>query len=96
MGGANAMGSKGVRVEHLSQVAFEELIDWLKQPETIDPFVADQILLPAAFSENGCTFSVSKLTERFTTAVWVIKQFLPIHITVKGKIDGPGTVSIKR
>ena len=96
IGGAAAMGSKGVRVEHLAQVAFDELFEWLKRPETVDPFVADQILLPAAFSESGCNFSVSKLTERFTTSVWVIKQFLPIHITVKGKIDGPGSVSVKR
>ncbi len=96
IGGAAMMGSKGVRVEHLAQAAFDELLQFLKTSETVDPFVADQILLPAAFSENGCTFSVSKLTERFTTSVWVIKQFLPIHITVKGKIDGPGTVSVKR
>jgi RNA 3'-terminal phosphate cyclase (ATP) len=96
MGGAAAMGTKGVRVEHLAQVAFDELYEWLKRSETVDPFVADQILLPASFSENGCTFTVSKLTERFTTSVWVIKQFLPIHITVKGKLDGPGSVSIKR
>jgi len=96
IGGAASMGAKRVRVEHLSQVAFEELLDWMKRPETVDPFVADQILLPAAFSENGCTFSVSRLTERFTTSIWVIKQFLPIHITVKGKIDGPGSISVKR
>jgi RNA 3'-terminal phosphate cyclase (ATP) len=96
MGGSAAMGAKGVRVEHLAQVAFDELFDWLKRPETVDPFVADQILLPAAFCEKGCTFTVSKLTERFTTSVSVIKQFLPIHITIKGKIDGPGTVTIKR
>ena len=95
-GGSAVMGAKGVRVEHLAQTAFDELFEWMKRPETVDPFVADQILLPAAFSENGCVFSVSKLTERFTTSVWVIKQFLPIHITVKGKIDGPGTVSVKR
>lgn len=96
IGGSAMMGSKGVRVEHLAQAAFDELFQFLKTSETVDPFVADQILLPAAFSENGCTFSVSKLTERFTTSVWVIKQFLPIHITVKGKIDSPGTVTVRR
>jgi len=96
VGGAAMMGSKGVRVEHLAQAAFDELLQFLKASETVDPFVADQILLPACFSDNGCAFSISKITERFTTSVWVIKQFLPIHVTVKGKVDGPGSVSIKR
>lgn len=96
IGGAATMGAKGVRVESVVQTCFEELFQWLRTPATTDPFVADQILLPGAFSESGCSFTISRLTERFTTSVWVIKQFLPIHITVKGSIDGPGSVVIKR
>jgi RNA 3'-phosphate cyclase len=96
IGGCAIVGQRGVRVEHIAQVGFSDLSDWMKTGQTVDPFVADQILLPAAFSEKGCNFSVSRLTERFTTSVWVIKQFLPIHITVKGKVDERGTVSVKR
>jgi RNA 3'-terminal phosphate cyclase (ATP) len=96
MGGAAVMGTKGVRIETLAHAAFEELLIWLKSTGTVDPFLADQILLPAAFAENGCSFTISRLTERFMTSVWVIKQFLPIHITVKGSIDGPGSVVVKR
>lgn len=96
LGGAAVMGTKGVRIETLAQASFEELLVWLKSSGTVDPFLADQILLPAAFAEKGCSFTISRLTERFMTSVWVIKQFLPIHITVKGSIDGPGSVVIKR
>lgn len=96
MGGAATMGAKGVRVETLAQTAFDELFQWLRTSATTDPFLADQILLPACFSEGGASFSISRLTERFMTSVWVIKQFLPIHITVKGSIDAPGSVVIKR
>jgi RNA 3'-terminal phosphate cyclase (ATP) len=96
LGGSAVMGAKGVRVENLAQKGFEELFQWLRLTGTTDPFLADQILLPAAFSENGCSFTISRLTERFMTSVWVIKQFLPIHITVKGSVDGPGAVTIKR
>lgn len=95
-GGAAAMGAKGVRVEAVAQSAFEELYSWLETSSTLDPFVADQILLPAAFAEDGCTFTVSKLTERFVTSSWVIKQFLPIHITIKGSVGASGTVTVKR
>jgi RNA 3'-terminal phosphate cyclase (ATP) len=95
-GGASSLGSKGVRVEAVAQAAFEELYSWLETPATLDPFVADQILLPAAFAEEGCSFAVSKLTERFITSAWVIKQFLPIHITVKGSVGKPGSITVKR
>ena len=95
-GGASSMGSKGVRVEAVAQAAFEEIYAWLETPATLDPFVADQILLPAAFAEEGCSFTISKLTERFITSAWVIKQFLPIHITVKGSVGSPGSVTVKR
>jgi len=96
LGGASVMGTKGVRVESVAQSAFEELFQWLRTSGTVDPFLADQILLPACFAETACSFTVSKLTERFMTSVWVIKQFLPIHVTVKGSVDGPGSVSIRR
>ena len=38
---------------------------------------------------------VHRLTQRFLSMVWVIKQFVPIHITVKGQEGNPGTVTIR-
>jgi RNA 3'-terminal phosphate cyclase (ATP) len=96
MGGATAIGSKGVRIESVAQSAFEATLQWMHTDATVDPFLADQVLLTAALSEEGSTFKTSRLTQRFLTTVWVIKQFLPIHITIKGAEGEPGTVTIKR
>lgn len=96
MGGGAAMGMKGVRAETLAQLAFEEMFQWMATPSTVDPFLADQLLLPLIFAEGESTFAVSKLTQRFLTCAWVIKQFIPIHITIKGSEGGPGTVTIRR
>lgn len=96
IGGAAAMGSKGLRVENVAQKCFEELFAWLRTDATVDPYLADQILVAAALSENGCTFKTSCLTQRFLTSSWVIKQFLPIHLTIKGALDGPGLVTVRR
>ncbi len=84
MGGGAAMGARGVRIETLAQSAFEEALEWMASDATVDPFLADQILLPAVFAEGDTVFKVSHLTSRFLTAVWVVKQFTPIHITVRG------------
>jgi RNA 3'-terminal phosphate cyclase (ATP) len=95
-GGGAAMGARSVRVETLAQTAFEQLIDWMASDGCLDPFLADQILIPCVIAEGGSTFSVSRLTPRFLTAVWVVKQFTPIHITIRGAENQPGMVSIRK
>lgn len=95
-GGGTAMGSRGVRSEVLAQSAFEEMYEWMATPSTVDPYLADQLLLPLALAEGESMFSVSRLTPRFLTCAWVVKQFTPIHITIRGGENGPGTVSIRR
>ena len=90
------MTTGGVRPEFVAQQAFEEMFDWMSSSATTDPYLADQILLPLALAETSSTFTVSRLTQRFLTIVWVVKQFLPIHITVRGSENGPGTVTIQR
>jgi len=96
MGGGTAIGTTSIRAETLAQMAFEELLEWMSTPSTTDPYLADQILLPLVMAESASTFTVSQLTRRFLTSVWVVKQFTPIHITVRGVENGPGTVTIQR
>jgi len=95
-GGGAAMGNRGLRAETLAQLAFEELFNWMSTPSTIDTYLADQILLPLVLAEGESTFTVPQLTPRFLTCAWVVKQFTPIHITVRGPENGPGTVTIRR
>jgi len=93
--GSVAMGQRGVRVESLAQRAFDELSSWITTEATVDPFVAEQLLVPGIFAEGETTFRTSKITDRFLTSVWVAKQFAPIRVTVRGKENGPGDVSIR-
>jgi RNA 3'-terminal phosphate cyclase (ATP) len=96
MGGGTAMGSTSLRAENVAQTAFQELFTWMSGGGTTDPFLADQILLPLVLAEGSSTFTVSRLTQRFLSIVWVVKQFLPIHITVRGVENGQGIVTIQR
>jgi RNA 3'-terminal phosphate cyclase (ATP) len=96
MGGSTAMGSRGLRIEALVQTAFEDVLDWLTGDATVDPYLADQLLITACLAEGESIFKTSRLTPRLLTSIWVIKQFLPIHITVRGSENEPGSVTIKR
>ncbi len=96
MGGAGAIGRRGLRVEALAQSIFDDLLAWMSGESTVDPYLADQILIPACFAEGESVFKVSRLTKSLLTSIWVIKQFLPIHITVRGSLDDPGVVTIRR
>lgn len=95
-GGGAAMGARGMRAETLAQFAFEEMYEWMAKPSTVDPYLADQLLLPLVLADGESSFTVSRLTPRFLTCVWVVKQFTPIHITIKGSENGPGQVTIRR
>lgn len=95
-GSGTAIGSRGLRIEAVAQAAFAKYLQWMKSDATVDEYLADQILLLACFSEGSSFFRVNRLTQRFLTTVWVIKQFMPISIVVKGNEGGPGTVQIKR
>lgn len=95
LGGTTMMGSRGLRMESLVQSAFEQLLNWMSLPATLDQHLCDHILIPAILADGVTQFSVPKLTRRFLSSVWVVKQFLPIRITVLGKEDGPGEVTIQ-
>lgn len=95
-GGATAMGRRGVRMEQIAQTAFDAFHEWYKGTWSVDSFLADQLLITASMAESESTFTVPKITERFLTTVWVIKQFLPIRITVRGQEGEPGVVTVRR
>ena len=95
-GGATKMGSRGVRMESVAQMAFDGFLEWVQSGKTTDSFLCDQILIPACFASGETQFSLDRLTSRMLTQIWVIKQFLPIHLTVLGSEGGPGQISIRR
>lgn len=95
MGTGSAMGQRSVRVESVIRRAWEQLMTFAKSSAAIDPFLADQLLIPAAFSGETTTFTTQNITPRLQTMAWVIKQFVPIAITISGRAGEPGKVTIK-
>lgn len=70
--------------------------EWSKSSATVDQFLADQALLPASLAEGKSVFHTPRVTRRLITVAWVIRQFLPIHVTIKGREGSPGKVTVER
>lgn len=96
MGSGGACGQRGLRMEAVAESAWRNFMDWYSTDATVDAFLADQLLLPAALAEGKSVFTTPRVTRRLTTMAWVIKQFLPIHITILGQDGYPGAVTVER
>lgn len=95
-GVGTASGARGIRIESVVENAYDNFYAWYKTDSAVDPFIADQMLLPAALTESPTSYTTSRVTKRLITMSWVIKQFLPIHITVHGRDGEPGLVTVNR
>jgi RNA 3'-terminal phosphate cyclase (ATP) len=96
IGGHSGVGSKGIRIETVVQQAFASFAAWMKSGATADAFLADQILLACCLSKDDCIFTTHRLTKRFLTIAWVIKQFIPIKLTVSGSENEFGRIVIRK
>lgn len=96
VGGSVAMGQKGVRMEAVVQRAFQGFMEWYVSSATCDSHVIDQLILPAVFAAGSTHLTTHRITPRLLTTVWVVKQFLPLHLTVRGRENEAGTVTLLR
>jgi RNA 3'-terminal phosphate cyclase (ATP) len=88
------MGERNMRMEHLIKNGVNQLVEFHKSPATLDAHLADQVLVAAALSGQNTRFKTNMITQRLQTMVSTIKQFMPISITVIGRTNEPGEVSI--
>ena len=95
-GGAVSMGAKGLRMEAVVQRALDEFMTWMSSSATTDPYLADHLIGPCSLSKDDIVFTTSMITKRLLTTAWVIKQFVPIRLTIKGSEGQAGTITIKR
>lgn len=91
-----ATGRGKAKIEHAAEAAFREFLEWYSGDATADAFTADQLLVTACLAEGKSVYSTPRVTKRLTTMAWVVRQFLPIRVTVHGVEGGPGRVVVER
>ncbi len=89
-----SLGKKGKPAEKVAEEAVFAFFEFYKTQKAVDPYLADQLLLPLAITRMPFCFDTSRLTRHFFTNLWVIKHFIPdFSPEVRGDLDTPGIVS---
>ena len=85
----------------MAEAACEELLSHHRSGAPVDPYLADQLVLPMALADGESRMNVSQVSQHLLTNIWVVRQFLtadwanPVEIHVEGELGSPGIVLIK-
>lgn len=93
--GFSGLGERGKPAEKVADEAALALLAFLKSGAAVDPFLADQLLLPMVLAEGRSILTTSRLSQHLLTNVWLIRQFLPVPIDIEGEEGGPGRVVVE-
>ena len=90
-----ALGARGKRAERVADEAVDALAAFLRSGGAVDPWLADQLLLPLALADEPSELRTSEVTAHLLTNAEVIRLFLPVEIGVDGPLGGPATVQVR-
>jgi RNA 3'-terminal phosphate cyclase (ATP) len=76
LGGFTGLGQKGKPAEQVAQQAAFETLEFLESGASLDPRLADQVLLPALLAGADLTFTTGRITQHLRTQAEVIEKFL--------------------
>jgi RNA 3'-terminal phosphate cyclase (ATP) len=89
-----ALGKKGKPAERVADQAVNRLLGFLDTDGAVDPFLADQLLVPLVLARGISHFQTAEITQHLLTNAAVIEAFLPGTIEIQGQLGAPGTVRI--
>jgi RNA 3'-phosphate cyclase len=89
-----SLGELGKPAERVADEAVDELLAFLETPGAIDPYLADQLLMPLCLSQDVSHLSTSRITWHLLTNAQILQAFLPVKIDIDAELDQPGLVHI--
>ena len=88
--GFTSLGEKGKPAEQVAEQAAEGLLNYLASSAALDPYLADQVMLPMALAEGPSLYTTQRVTHHLATNAWVVNQFFPGCVRVEGAEGEPG------
>ena len=85
----------GSVLQHQEGGVADALAAFLRTDGTVDPWLADQLLLPLALADGPSELRTSEVTAHLLTNAEVIRLFLAVEIDVDGPFGGPATVQVR-
>jgi RNA 3'-terminal phosphate cyclase (ATP) len=90
-----ALGARHKLAETVADEAVEELGADINSGGAIDPWLADQLLLPLAFIPGTSEFSVCRISQHLRTNAELLGYFLPASVLIAGETGKPGVVRLQ-
>jgi RNA 3'-terminal phosphate cyclase (ATP) len=90
-----SLGAPGKPAERVADQAAEELLDLMAGEGPIDPFLADQLLLPLTLASGTSRLKTPRVTGHLQTNAWLIGLFFPAAIRIAGDPGRPGQITVK-
>jgi RNA 3'-terminal phosphate cyclase (ATP) len=89
-----ALGARGKPAERVADEAAEGIEEFLAGDGAIDPWLADQLVLPLAVTGGDSQLRTARVTEHLLTVALVVHPFLPARIRIDGRKGEPGTIRV--
>ncbi|MDD1652606.1 MAG: RNA 3'-phosphate cyclase, partial [Methanomicrobiales archaeon] len=90
--GFSSLGERGKRAEDVAKEAVDALVKHVFSQGSLDPHLADQVLIFLAMAEGTSALTTTRMTDHLLTNLWVIERFLGKRATVLGQRGSPGRV----
>ncbi|NIR47793.1 RNA 3'-phosphate cyclase [candidate division KSB1 bacterium] len=89
-----SLGARGKPAEKVATEAANQFLAFMNTSGVFDEYLADQILLPLALTNQTSEFRVPKITQHLLTNSEVIRQFTEASITIDGELGEEGLVKV--
>lgn len=85
--GGDAVGEKGKRAEHVGREAAEKFIKSYSSNVTVDPYLADMLVLPLSLAKGKSIYIIDEVTEHLTTNLYVAGMITGCRYSIS-KVNG--------
>jgi RNA 3'-terminal phosphate cyclase (ATP) len=89
-----ALGARGKPAERVADEAAQEILAFLAGDGAVDPWLADQLVLPLSITGGDSELRTARVTGHLLTNAQVVKEFLPAQIEIEGETGKPGAIRI--
>lgn len=90
-----SLGERGKPAERVADEAVDELLEFLGTSGAVDPYLADQLVVPLALAPGESELAVSRVTGHLTTNAEAVRFFLPVRVEIDAPVGRPGTIRIE-
>ena len=90
----SSIGRRGKPAEKVAKEAARAMLRFVESRATLDPFIADQLVVPLSLAKGPSRYATSEVTQHLVTNLETAAAFTGIAFDVKGDLGAPGEVRI--